>query len=641
MAKTAPYGSWKSPITSERIVAETIGLGQPLFDGESLYWLELRPREGGRTVLVRRGADGTTADVTPPPLSVRSLVHEYGGGAYTVADGTLYFSDFSDQRVYRQDRTGRCHPITPEADLRYADFVVDRRRNLLYCVREDHTGPGEATNTLVRLECSGDERRAEVIARGSDFYSSPRLSPDGSRLAWLSWNHPNMPWDGTELWVGELDANGSVIGARTVAGGPAESVFQPEWSPDGVLHFVSDRTGWWNLYRQRDGKTEALCPMPAEFGQPQWGFGMSTYAFESAERILCTYSRQGASHLMSIDTATAEQKRIETPYSLLSYVRTAAGRAVFIAGSPLQSLSVSLLDLATASIEVVRRESTIRADPAYTSVPRAIEFPTTGGLTAYAFYYPPHNADFAAPDGERPPLLVLSHGGPTGATNSVFRTQIQYWTSRGIAVLDVNYGGSTGYGRAYRERLAGQWGIVDVDDCISGARYLIEHNEVDDKRLAIAGGSAGGYTTLCALTFRKVFRAGASRYGISDLEALIKSTHKFESRYLESLIGPYPERRDLYVERSPIHFTEQLACPLILFQGSEDKAVPPDQARSMYEAAKRKGLLVAYLEFEGEQHGFRKAENIKRALDAELFFYATIFGFEPADPIDPVPIANL
>jgi dipeptidyl aminopeptidase/acylaminoacyl peptidase len=641
MAKTAPYGSWRSPITSERIVAETIGLGQPVFDGEDLYWLELRPREGGRTVLVRRAADGNTADVTPPPLSVRSLVHEYGGGAYTVADGTLYFSDFSDQRVYRQDRTGQRHPITPEAELRYADYVVDRRRNLLYCVREDHTGPGEATNTLVRLNCNGDERGAQVIARGSDFYSSPRVSPDGSRLAWLSWNHPNMPWDGTELWLGQLDADGSVIGARRVAGGPAESVFQPEWSPDGVLYFVSDRTGWWNLYRLRSGKTEALCPMPAEFGQPHWGFGMSSYAFESAERVLCTYSQQGMSHLLSIDTATLEQKQIETPYSLLSYVRTAAGRAVFIAGSPLQSLSLSLLDLETGSIEVVRRESTIRADPAYTSVARALEFSTAGGLTAHAFYYPPHNADFAAPDGELPPLLLLSHGGPTGATNSVFQTRIQYWTSRGIAVLDVNYGGSAGYGRAYRERLAGQWGIVDVDDCVSGATYLIEQSQVDEKRLAIAGGSAGGYTTLCALTFRDVFRAGASRYGIADLEALIKSTHKFESRYLESLIGPYPERRDLYVERSPIHFTDQLACPLILFQGSQDKAVPPDQARSMYEALKRKGLPVAYLEFEGEQHGFRKAEHIKRALDAELFFYATVFGFDPADPIEPVPIANL
>ncbi|HIC94777.1 MAG TPA: S9 family peptidase, partial [Anaerolineae bacterium] len=463
----------------------------------------------------------------------------------------------------------------------------------------------------------------------------------GTRLAWLTWNHPNMPWDGTELWVAKLRADGSLGRAGRVAGGPRESIFQPEWSPDGILHFVSDRTGWWNLYRWRDGRVEPLTEMEAEFGRPQWVFGMSTYAFESAGRIICAYTRQGTWHLASLDTATRRLEPIETPYTEIAYVRAAPGRAVFLAGSPTEPASIVQLDLATGRIEVLRRSSETAIDPGYLSSPQAIEFPTEGGLTAYAFFYPPRNRDYVAPPDERPPLLVMSHGGPTSAASTTLNLEIQYWTSRGIAVLDVNYGGSTGYGRAYRERLEGRWGIVDVDDCVNGARYLVERGLVDGQRLAIRGGSAGGYTTLCALTFRDVFKAGASYFGVSDLEALTKETHKFESHYLDRLVGPYPERRDLYRDRSPIHFAHRLSCPVIFFQGLEDKVVPPSQAELMVQALRAKGLPVAYVTFEGEQHGLRRAESIKRALDAELYFYARIFGFEPADPVEPVPIENL
>jgi dipeptidyl aminopeptidase/acylaminoacyl peptidase len=637
--QVAPYGSWKSPITSDLIVAGTIRLGQVIPDGEDLYWIESRPAEGGRQVIVHRSPDRRTADVTPAPFNARTRVHEYGEGDYTVQGGVVYFANFADQRIYRQEAGGPPTPLTPAADLRYADAVVDPRGRLI-CVREDHTAAGrEPANTLVSIPLDGGAGR--VLISGSDFYSTPRLSPDGSRLAWLAWNHPNMPWDGTELWVTDLGPDGNLGRAERVAGGPAESVFQPEWSPDGTLHFVSDRTGWWNLYRYRGGAVEPLCPMEAEVGRPQWVCGMSTYAFGRDGRIFCAYNQRGTWHLAGIDPGTGRLEPIEAPYTEIASLRAAGDRLVFVAGSPAEPTAVVRLDPATGRAEVLRRSTTLAIDPGYISVPQAVEFPTEGGRTAHAFYYPPHNRDFTAPAGERPPLLVRSHGGPTSAASAVLHPEYQFWTSRGFSVLDVNYGGSTGYGRAYRQRLDGAWGIVDVDDCVNGARYLAERGLVDPGRLAIRGGSAGGYTTLCALTFRSFFRAGASHYGVSDLEALARDTHKFESRYLDRLVGPYPERRDLYRERSPIHFTERLSCPVIIFQGLEDKVVLPNQAERMVAALRAKGLPVAYVPFAGEQHGFRRAENIKRALDGELYFYSRIFGFKLAEPVEPVPIENL
>jgi dipeptidyl aminopeptidase/acylaminoacyl peptidase len=639
--EVAPYGSWRSPITADLIVAETIRLGLIGLDGDDVYWSEMRPAEGGRYVVVRRTPDGRTADVTPPPFNARTRVHEYGGGAIVVADGTVYFSNWEDQRLYRQDPGRQPRPITPEAELRYADGVVDRGRGRMVCVREDHTIAGrEPVNAIVSLDLDGGED-FRVLTSGNDFYAAPRLSPDGARLAWLTWNHPNMPWDGTELWVGELRADGSLGRVERVAGGLDESIFQPEWSPDGVLHFISDRTGWWNLYRWRDGRVEPLAEMAAEFGLPQWVFGMATYGFASAERIICAYSEGGTWHLAGLDTAMGQLTPIDTPYAEIDAVRAGPGRAVLLAGSPTEPTSVVQLDLATGQFEVLRCSSAVPVDPGYLSSPQPIEFPTEGGLTAHAFFYPPRNRDYVAPSGERPPLLVVSHGGPTGATSSTLDLGVQYWTSRGIGVLDVNYGGSTGYGRAYRQRLEGRWGVVDVDDCANGARYLAGRGAVDGDRLIIQGGSAGGYTTLCALTFRDIFQAGASYYGVSDLAALAQETHKFESRYLDRLVGPYPERADLYRERSPIHFTDRLSCPVIFFQGLEDPVVPPSQAESMVEALQAKGLPVAYVPFEGEQHGFRRAEHIKRALEAELYFYARVFGFELAEPVEPVPIENL
>lgn len=608
----APFGSWKSPVTTDLITAESISLGQVALNGNDVYWLEGRPREAGRSVVVKNGAD-----VTPTGLNARTRVHEYGGGAYLVADGGVYFINDSDQQIYRDTK-----PVTNVPGLRFADMILDRERDRLICVCEDHRDTScEPVNSLVSVV----DGSVETLIAGNDFYSSPRLSPDGKHLAYLTWNHPNMPWDETELWVG----------SQKIAGGRGESICQPEWSPDGTLHFVSDITGWWNLYRYRDGKIEHLFDMQAEFSGPQWVFGMSTYAFEAPDRIVCAYNERGRWRLGRLDSTTKSLELIETPYTDISQVRANARQVVFLGASPTEPASVVRLPG-----EVLRRSTNVQLDPRYVSVAKPIEFPTEDGLTAHAFYYPPKNDDFAAPNGERPPLVVMSHGGPTSATTNGFDLKKQFWTSRGFAVVDVNYGGSTGYGREYRERLEANWGIVDVYDCLNAARYLVSKGKADGTRLAIRGGSAGGYTTLCALTFHTLFKAGASYYGISDLEAS-NDTHKFESRYNYRLIAPWPEGRQVYRQRSPIFFLEKLNCPIIFFQGLEDKIVLPNQSERMVDAMKKKGLPVAYLAFEGEQHGFRKADTIKRTLEAELYFYARVFGFALAEKLEPVTIANL
>jgi dipeptidyl aminopeptidase/acylaminoacyl peptidase len=633
--KITPYGSWKSPVTSDMIVSGTIRLEQIVIDGPDIYWIENRPKEGGRYVIVRHSPDTLSTDITPPHFNARTRVHEYGGGSFTVVEGTTYFSNFDDQRLYRQFSGDDPHPLTPALDYRFADIIIDNIRNNLICVREDHThSKQEPTNTLVSIDLDANNE-CQVLVSGHDFYSSPRLSPSGSHLAWLTWNHPNMPWDGTQLWVGEIEKDGSIGHIDQIAGGVDESIFQPEWSPDGTLYFISDKNGWWNLYCLNNNKNnkniKPVCQIEAEFGLPQWVFGQSTYSFASKNHIICTYTRQGTWYLASIDTVSGKLDVINTPYTSIGYLKAVPGYIVFIGGSPTAAPSVVRLDLDTHKMHEMRCSSEIVVgvdiDINYLSKPKPIEYPTEHGLTANAFFYPPKNPEFAAAPDEIPPLLVISHGGPTASTSDTFNLMIQYWTTRGIAVLDVNYGGSTGYGRQYRQRLDGQWGIVDVDDCVNGARYLIEQGKVDSERLAIRGGSAGGYTTLCALTFRNAFKAGASYYGVSDLEAMVKDTHKFESRYLDRLIDPFYEGNKLYSERSPINSIERLSCPVIFFQGLEDKIVPPNQTEMMVDGMRAKGLPVEYVLFEGEQHGFRRAENIKRALDCELDFYSKVFGF--------------
>ena len=639
----APYGSWKSPITATAIASESFGLAQVAIDGDDLYWTETRPWEGGRSVIVRQSVDGEKSDVTSAGFNVRNRVHEYGGGAFTVHDGVVYFTNDSDQRVYAHRAGDAPIPLTPDDSRRYADLEVDPRHNRILCVCENHSDPDEEpTNTVVAIGIDGDE--IETIAQGNDFYSSPRVSPNGDRVCWLAWDHPNMPWDETELWVADVDEDGRPANARLVAGDSGESIGEPLWSPDGTLYFVSDRTGWWNLYRWDGGDAATnVCPMEAEFTGPQWQFGGVRYGFASADDLICSYTQDGFWHIARIDSRSGELEPFDLPFTDLARgaLKVGNGWAAFISGSPTQPKSVVKLELKTGAHTVVVESSSLDVDASYFSVPEGIEFPTEGGKTAHAFYYPPTNPDFEAPSGELPPMIVISHGGPTGATSATLDLETQFWTSRGFAVLDVNYGGSTGYGTEYRRRLNGSWGIVDLDDCVNGARYAVSTGRADGNRLIVRGSSAGGYTTLACLAFRDVFKAGASHYGIGDLETLARDTHKFESRYLDSLIGPYPAERDVYVQRSPIHYVDDITCPVILFQGLEDEIVPPSQAETMVEAVKRKGIPVAYVPFEGEQHGFRKAESIEAALYSELYFYSQVFGFELAEQVDPVPIHNL
>jgi len=642
MPTTAPYGSWKSPITTDLIVSEAIGMGQVVLDDEDIYWLEMRPSEGGRMVIVKQALESEPGDVTPEPFSVRTRVHEYGGAAYLVNDGVVFFSNFSDQRMYRQDPGEEPKPITSEADMRYADGCFDATRNRIICVREDHASGGEPVNLIVSIDAAG-EAEQEVLFQGSDFCSNPRISPDGRTLCWLTWDHPNMPWDGTQLYSGRFNDNGKLGEPHLVAGSPTESIFQPEWSPDNVLHFVSDRNGWWNLWRSEKGQLWPLTSREGEFGKPQWVFGSGTYSFASDELIACSYTENDAWKIAMLHIPSKMLLAIETPYSEMGRgdLKVGDGKIVFIGGAPSLPISVVQIDLASSKWWELRKSNNLEIGYGYLSTGQPVEFPTENGQTAHAFYYPPKNGDFDGPDGEKPPLLVKSHGGPTGSASTALDLGIQFWTSRGIGVLDVNYGGSTGYGREYRERLNGAWGIIDVDDCCNAALHIVAQGNADPDRLAIDGGSAGGYTTLAALTFRDVFKAGASYYGVSDLEALAKETHKFESRYLDGLVAPYPEGNELYQERSPINHTEKLSCPLILFQGLEDQIVPPNQAEMMFDAVRAKGIPTAYIPFEGEQHGFRRSENIKRALEAELYFYSKVFGFDLADQIEPMEIFNL
>lgn len=646
--QTAPYGTWKSPITTDLLVANTVGLGSVVLDGEDTYWLESRPTEKGRNVIVKRTPDGATVDVNPAPFNARSRAHEYGGGAYCVHQGTVYFSNFADQRLYRVRPGETPVAVTAEGPLRFADGVVTKDGMWMYCVVEDHSqSDQQAVNALGRVRLA--DGAVEILVSGNDFYSSPKLSPDEGRLAWLTWNHPNMPWDGTELWVAEVGEEGlsgavNAEGYFRVAGGEEESIVQPEWMPDGTLLFLSDRTGWWNMYRWEGEAAVLVVGMAAEFGYPQWVFGLSSYGVVDDDRVLAVVSREGRGQVLEVDVRSGAWQPVELPFDALDYMRVVRddrGRAVFWGGSSYAASGVHQLDLDAQALTTLKLSSDLSIDPGYLSKPQAIEFPTENGLTAFGFYYPPQNKDFRAPEGEKPPLLVFSHGGPTGSTSATFSLGKQYWTSRGFAILDVNYGGSTGYGRAYRRRLNGNWGVVDVDDCVNGAQYLVAQGLVDGARLAIRGGSAGGYTTLAALTFRKVFKAGASYYGIGDLTALAQDTHKFESRYTDKMVGPYPEREDLYRERSPLFHVEQLSTPVIFFQGLEDQVVPPNQAEMMVDALRKKGVPVAYMPFEGEQHGFRQAKNIQRSLEAEYYFYAKVFGFEPADEIEPVEIENL
>lgn len=627
-SNTQPHGSWISPITGAVIVSDTINLDEVQLHGEEIYWIEKRPGQNGRCVIVKY-VDNRCLDMIPKGFSARSRVHEYGGGCYLISDVGIFFVNDHDQNIYLIADDEKPKPITHVNGLRYSNFIFDSTRQQLIAVCEDHRNLNhEPINALVAINILTGT--INTLQQGFDFYSNPCLSADGNQFAWLCWNHPNMPWDGTELWHAQLDKKNTLTNKKLVAGADNVSIFQPQWSDDGYLYFVSDENGWWNLYRNNGNSNKQLTNKQCEFGLPQWVFAQSSYAFINDKNIICFYIDKGKGQLALLNIASLDLRIINVPWSSFSSLHANTRNIAFIAASETQFPEIIRMD---ADLNNLAREPSrlmsschTNIDHAYFSYGETMELTTRHGDTLYAIYYAPTNPDFIVDSGGKPPLIVITHGGPTGMSTSVLDLRKQFWTSRGFALLDVNYSGSTGYGRRYRRRLEQHWGIRDAEDCCDAAQHLVNKGLADPQRLIIKGGSAGGYTVLCALTFHDTFKAGASYYGISELETLVKDTHKFESRYLDKLVGPYPECAEEYKKRSPIFHVDQLNCPVIFFQGTEDKVVPKQQAEKMFEALKQKGIPVAYVSFSGEQHGFRKAETIQAAIEAEYYFYLKIFG---------------
>jgi dipeptidyl aminopeptidase/acylaminoacyl peptidase len=622
---TAPYGSWTSPITAEAIASGAIQFSEIHLSHGTVYWLERRPTEKGRTALMSWSEEEGERELLPKEYNLRSRVHEYGGGALLVDASRIFFVNDSDQQVYRFEKQ-KIDRITSRSNARFADGSASG--SFLFYVMEEHGS--QTVNSIVKIDLT--DKTIVTIASGRDFYSNPRVSRDGRLLTYLCWDHPNMPWDGTELWTLDLKTGEKQL----VAGGPTESVADPSWSPSDRLHYISDRTGWWNLYAQ--GDSASLYAMTAEFAQPQWTFGQSLYGFDK-EKIACSFIVNGYSKFGAI-LSDQTLRSIDLPYSSIIEVSIQGGRAALIASSPEEPYSILLFDLKTGHDKIVKRSSPSFPN-GFLSKPQFLSFPSKNGRTAFAFYYPPANPHFQATKGEKPPLLVHSHGGPTAYDPPCFRSNALYWTSRGFAFMTVNFGGSTGYGRAYRDLLKGQWGVVDIEDCTEAALYCVKQGLADPNRLGIEGGSSGGYTTLEALSSSRTFHVGADYFGVSDLERLALDTHKFESHYLDQLIGPYPEEKALYDTRSPIDHADRIQSPVIIFQGDEDPIVPPSQSEEIYQSLVERKIPTAYLLFQGEQHGFRKAENIQRSLEAQLYFFSKILGFPLDEKIPPVEINNL
>ncbi|HPG24821.1 MAG TPA: prolyl oligopeptidase family serine peptidase [Myxococcota bacterium] len=652
MTRSGRCGSWSSRFASRDLVRGALRLSAPRLVGGRAFWIEGRPSEGGRQVVMcgDLAEDGSgllrLAEASPDGVNVRSRVHEYGGGEYTVGRDRLFFVDDADGRIHACRFGGSARPISPPG-ARYADLLLSPDERWLVAVEERPREGSEPENRLIAialrayegpggLEAVGPPR---VVASGHDFYASPVFAPDGGRLAFLAWDHPEMPWLGTFLETRSWSLDGPRDAVMRVAGGRRESLFQPRFSPRGELFVVSDRSGWWNLARVGASELEPVHALAGELGRAQWVFGQSTWDFleddageHGERRALVSVARDGRDVLGVLDLADGGFEAIDGDFVSVQGVDVERGLAVLLGGSASRASGVHLLRPGRTAPVCLRESAASDVSADAISVAEARPIASVAGRTTHAFFYPPCNPDWRPTAGERPPLLVKSHGGPTARASAAFDPRIQFWTSRGFAVADVDYGGSTGYGRAYRDLLEGAWGVVDVEDCVAVARALAGEGLVDGDRLAISGGSAGGYTTLCALTFHEAFAAGASHYGIGDLEALARDTHKFESRYTDWLVGPLPEAHARYVERSPIHHVDRLACPVIFFQGLEDRVVPPSQAEAMVAALARRGLPHAYVPFAGEQHGFRRAENIRTALEGELYFYGRLFGFEAPRP---------
>jgi len=623
---TKPYGSWPSAISAELITRAAPSLNFVQSYGNALYWVEGRPWEAGRSVIMRRESNGEITDLLPAPFSHYSKVHEYGGMAYALDDDHLYFVNAADQNIYKLCLDNKSAPqaITAEGSRRFADLVVDRHNRRLIAVCEEHDVDQEPENYLATIAINNKIPSVKKLISGADFYAYPRISPDQSQFCWIEWRHPNMPWDATQLWSATI-SDGNLIEKKLIAGNDNnQAIFQPHWSPDNILHYVSDITNWWNIYRFENGIGAPVLQMEAEFATPLWQLGMTTFDFIDANTIACIWTKSGIWHSGFIDITTGVLTITETQYSSIQAVACHQDSVYFVAGAASLAGRIAGVSL-QGQVATVYAPATVDLDKANLAQPESIFFPSGDNQEVHAFYYPPTNAMYRGEHDELPLVIAICHGGPTIATSSALNLKIQFWTNRGFAVVDINYRGSIGFGRTYRQALKGAWGIADVEDTQHAIAYLASQQKIDPERCLIRGGSAGGYTVLSALTFTDTFKAGASLYGIGDLETLAKDTHKFESRYLDSLIGPYPERRDIYLERSPIHHAEGLNCPVIFLQGLEDKVVPPNQAEMMVKLLEDKGIQVAYVTFPDEGHGFRKANNIIRAMESELAFYRDVF----------------
>lgn len=635
----ASTSRWPSPISAE-IVASASSQPQELnCFGDEHWWLERDPDRGGRVDIIR-SHHGQRQPRLPPKLSCRSRVHEYGGGSYCVCQDGVYFVNDQDQHIYYLAHDDQLRCICQSPLTRYADLSFDPARACLFCIQELHSDNNSAQNSLIRIDPTNGV--SDTLASGYDFYASPSLSPDGKQLAWLCWNHPDMPWDSSELWLADLDHEGNIVSSQRIAGGDGVSVFQPSWSQAQQLFFVDDRSGWWNLYSYTSGQTRALYPSELEFGLPQWVFSQRSYAVIDEHRLLVSYYEHGNQQLALLNHPRQQLTPISNRFNSFTSLCVSTDCAAFIAASDSEFAQTVQLDLETLQLQSLSKPAAVAVAADYYSRPQTIEFTTRHGDTAYAFYYPAHNPDCDTDSDFKPPLIVITHGGPTARSDAALDLRKQYWTTRGYSLLDVNYSGSTGYGRAYRDRLHGQWGVRDAEDCCDAALHLVNAGLVDAERLIIKGSSAGGYTVLCALTFHNVFAAGASYYGIAELEALAKHTHKFEAHYLDRLVGPYPEMQTTYQQRSPIHYVDQLNCPVIFFQGTEDKVVPQEQADMMFAALRQKGVATSYLAFAGEAHGFRKAQTQIDCLHAEQEFYARVLGLPlPDETTETLKIENL
>jgi dipeptidyl aminopeptidase/acylaminoacyl peptidase len=629
MKRPLPCGSWPSSLTVEQAAGAQRRLMQPRVFGGAVYWLEGRPEEGGRVVLVRH-RDGQREDITPRPFSVRTRAHEYGGGAYTVSDAGVFFCNDADQCIYRvQD--GAPQRLTLPSERRYADLVPDLARSRLICVCEDMAGTPRDYLAAVSLE----DGAVTPLMQNSEFVSTPALAPDGSALAWLAWDAPQMPWDGCELWLAEIGADGALHAPRSIAGSSSESIFQPRWSPEGVLYFISDRTGYWNLYRYAGGDAHEACADPADYGYAQWVFGMSAYGFLSGGDLVAVRTEAGRSHPVQIEAGSGRRTPLAARYSHIEHLDAADGRVVMVAGA---ADTVSAVVAGDGQDFEVLSEGGFDWPAGQLSRAEALRFPTSDGEEAHLWYYPPVHAECSVPEGESPPLILRCHGGPTSMNGDALDPRIQFWTNRGFAVADLNYRGSTGYGRAYRQSLAGQWGVKDVEDCVRAVTQLAALGLADWRRAAVSGSSAGGFTALAAVAFRQVFRACSVQYGISELETAMTDTHRFEARYGDTLLGPYPEARDVYRARSPLYAAANIRAPVIFFQGLKDKVVLPDQTERMLQALRANHVPTTCLTFAEEGHGFRRADTLRRVLAAELAFYSQVFGLKPVDALMPLDL---